>query len=138
MGEEILTHLLTNTMGSSTSKVAPLPQEKPKFVDSRLIRPPPCGKTLWSAMRVRNFMRRIKKDPMWRGKYLNNITYMASLLNMDPYVFMYAINPILFGKSLGWSNQEIYRLIGRHNWAILMKRINNSSCEECRLLGESC
>ena len=133
------------TMGPFNSKmrriaVAPTQEQEKPFVDRRLIRPPSYGDTLWNAMRVRNFMRRIMKNSMWRGTYVNNITYLAALhgknigARVDPYVFMYTVNPILFGKSLGWSDQEIFRLIGHWAWPRLMRRIRNSSCAECRAM----
>ena len=107
---------------------------------SDYIRPPQHGYALWSATRTRHFMRRVLNNPKWRGTYTKNIRFLAALhekMNggkVDPRVFMWKVNPILFGKSLGWSNDDIYRMVGRHNWAELIHRIQHSSCAQCRCM----
>ena len=100
-----------------------------------VIKPPPHAHRFWSATRARLFARKLTGDPKRRGTYDQNIRVIASKTHpdVDPRIFIEKVNPVLYCLTVGWSQEDAYKLL-KWQWLNLWRRCAYSRCEHCRLL----
>jgi hypothetical protein len=123
---------------SKRSKVQPVVTLSSVATTERILPPRPYHIN-WPASRARHFAQIISGNPKRRGTYDQNIRILndaySRLVGSEahPRAFIQKVNPLIFARLLGWSEQLI-KVTLRGSAHELWTRAAHSKCEHCRAL----
>ena len=81
-----------------------------KRYDTKKFRPPGYGHyVVWSAYRVRSFMKALNLKPT---VYDANIRALAKIAGVHPYDFLWKTNPVVFGERQALSHYKMKQMMG--------------------------
>jgi hypothetical protein len=94
-----------------------------KKYDTKKFYPPGYGHhVVWSAHRVRAFMKALKLKPT---VYDTNIRTLAKIAGVHPYDFRWNTNPIVFGGKRGLSDHQMKAMMGSGPFELMRRRFYN-------------
>jgi len=94
-----------------------------KKYDTKKFTPPGYGNyVVWSALRVKSFMKALKLTPT---VYDTNIRTLAKIHGVHPYDFRWKTNPIVFGRRRGLSDKDMQKMMGSTAFYQMQDRFYN-------------